>query len=163
MPEPLLTITAVEIATIAFYQFIKSATGEVTKQLTKEVLEKSDVLRLKIIEWFNKGDHPRAQKAITEIQEHQSSKALNKIITYLDDEMDSNPDFRDSLHQLLESVSEVYVNEQVIGEGLEGENIEIQQVEQINQKGSQGNNKQTIGKQLKASKTIKLKNIKQKG
>lgn len=63
MPEPITTVTASAIATLAFQEFIKSGAGELAKKFTGEAIAKTEQLRELI--WSRlTGKHPAADVAL---------------------------------------------------------------------------------------------------
>lgn len=104
MTDPIITITAAEILKLAFNEFIKSSAGETAKKLTGDALAKAEELRQKIVAWFQKKQDVKAEKAITSVQEQGSPEALNKLITYVDDEMEVEPNFAKDMQQLAKEI-----------------------------------------------------------
>jgi hypothetical protein len=63
MPEPIITMTANAIASLAFQEFVKSGTGELAKKFTAGAIVKMEQLRELI--WKRlAGKHPAADAAI---------------------------------------------------------------------------------------------------
>jgi hypothetical protein len=63
MTDPITTLTASAIATLAFQEFIKSGAGELAKKFTGEVIAKMGQLRELI--WNRlRGKHPAAEQAL---------------------------------------------------------------------------------------------------
>ena len=104
MTDPIIILATTEILKLAFNEFIKTSAGETAKKLTGEALSKAGELRHKIVSWFKDKNDVRAEKAITAVQEQGSLDALNKLTTYLDDEMEVAPVFSQSLQQLAQQI-----------------------------------------------------------
>ena len=104
MTEPIIVVTGAKILELAFNEFIKSSAGETAKKLTDEAFIKAGKLRQKIVTWFKNKQDVKAEKAITAIQEQGSSEALNKLTTYLDDEMEAEPIFAQDLRQIAQQI-----------------------------------------------------------
>ena len=104
MTDPIITVTAAEILQLAFNEFIKTSAGETAKKLTGEALTEAGKLRQKIVSWFKNKANVKAEKAITAIQEKGSIEALNKLTTYLDDEMEEQPIFARDLQEFARQI-----------------------------------------------------------
>ena len=104
MTDPIVTVAAAEILKLAFNEFIKTSAGETAKKLTGEALTKTGELRQKIVSWFQNKQDVKAEKAIVAIQEQGSLEALNKLTTYLDDEMEAEPVFAQDLQQAAQQI-----------------------------------------------------------
>lgn len=104
MTDPIITVAAAEILKLAFNEFIKTSAGETAKKLTGEALTKAGELRQKVVSWFQNKQDVKAEKAIVAIQEQGSLEALNKLTTYLDDEMEAEPVFAQDLQQSVQQI-----------------------------------------------------------
>lgn len=104
MTDPIVTVAAAEILKLAFNEFIKTSAGETAKKLTGEALTKAGELRQKVVSWFQNKQDVKAEKAIVAIQEQGSLEALNKLTTYLDDEMEAEPVFAQDLQQSAQQI-----------------------------------------------------------
>ena len=104
MTDPIVTVAASEILKLAFNEFIKTSAGETAKKLTGEALTKAGELRQKVVSWFQNKQDVKAEKAIIAIQEQGSLDALNKLTTYLDDEMEAEPVFAQDLQQSAQQI-----------------------------------------------------------
>jgi hypothetical protein len=104
MTDPIVIVTATEILKLAFNEFIKTSAGETAKKLTGEAFTKADELRQRIVSWFQDKQDLKAVKAITTIQEQGSLEALNKLATYLDDEMKAEPSFEQDLQHVSQRI-----------------------------------------------------------
>ncbi|NMF62691.1 hypothetical protein [Brasilonema octagenarum] len=130
MTNPIVAVTAAEILKLAFNEFIKSSTGEAAKKLTSEALSKANELRQKIVSRFKDRQNVKAEKAITAVQEQYSLEALNKLTTYLDDEMDEEPSFADDLRQLAQQI----INIQNISQ----KKVQFGEMKQLNRDNAKG-------------------------
>jgi hypothetical protein len=128
MTDPIVTIAAAEILKLAFNEFIKTSAGEAAKKLTGEAFTKAEELRQNVVEWFKNKQDVKAEKAINAIQDQGSLEALNKLATYLDDEMEIEPIFAQNLqkvaHQIISIQSQFASNRQNINYGRDQINIE---------------------------------------
>lgn len=104
MTDPIVTVAAAEILKLAFNEFVKTSAGETAKKLTGEALAKAGDLRQKIVSWFQNKQDVKAEKVIVAIQEQGSLEALNKLVTYLDDEMETEPVFAQDLQQSAQQI-----------------------------------------------------------
>lgn len=108
MSDPITAVAATKILELAFNEFIKTSAGETAKKLTGEALVKAGELagelRQKVVSWFQKKQDVKAEKAIKLIQEQGSLEALNKLTTYLDDEIETEQSFSHDLQQLARQI-----------------------------------------------------------
>jgi hypothetical protein len=104
MSDPIVAVAATKILELAFNEFIKTSAGETAKKLTGEALVKAGELRQKVVSWFQKKQDVKAEKAIKLIQEQGSLEALNKLTTYLDDEIEIERAFSHDLQQLARQI-----------------------------------------------------------
>ncbi len=130
MTNPIVALTAAEILKLAFNEFIKSSAGEAAKKLTTEALNKANELRHKIVSRFKDRQNLKAEKAITAVQEQYSLEALNKLTTYLDDEMEEEPSFAHDLRQLAQQI----INIQNISQ----EQVQFGEMKQLNRDNAKG-------------------------
>jgi len=88
MTDPITTLTASAIATLAFQEFVKSGAGELAKKFTAEAISKMGQLRELI---WNRlaGKHPAADAAI-EKAKAGDSESINTIAKLLDVELLDN-------------------------------------------------------------------------
>jgi len=107
MTDPIIVVTGAKILELAFNEFIKSSAGETAKKLTDEAFTKAGELRQKIVAWFKKKQDIKVEKTITAIQEQGSPEALNKLTTYLDDEMEAEPTFAQDLQQVAQQIIKI--------------------------------------------------------
>ena len=91
MAEPVTTIAASTIATLAFQKFIESGAGELAKKFTGAAMVKMDELRQKI--WGKlRGKSNKVDDALVKV-EQGDREALVTIAKNLDVLMDENSDF----------------------------------------------------------------------
>jgi hypothetical protein len=106
MIEPVVTLSAAyEILKLAFNEFIKAGSGETAKRLTGDAFVGAENLRKKVVSWFEYKNDDKAKNAIISVQEHRSSEALNKLATYLHDEMIAEPSFARELLELEQHIN----------------------------------------------------------
>ncbi|HEY9826954.1 MAG TPA: hypothetical protein V6D19_16060 [Stenomitos sp.] len=108
MTDPIVTVAATEILKLAFNEFIKTSAGETAKKMTGEALTKAGELRQKVVSWFQDKQDVKAAKAIAAIREQGSLEALNKLTTYLDDEMQAEPAFAQDLQQAAQQIVSIH-------------------------------------------------------
>ena len=104
MSDPIIALATGEILKLAFNEFIKAGAGETAKKLTGRALDKARELRYKIVSRFQNKQDKKSEKAIVAIQEHSSLEALQKLTTYLDDEMKREPIFAQELQEVAEQI-----------------------------------------------------------
>lgn len=83
--EPVSTLTATTIATLAFQEFIKSGAGELAKKFTAEATSRMGELRQKIWERL-RGKHPVAEDVLTKAETGDKA-AIETVSTLLGVEM----------------------------------------------------------------------------
>lgn len=130
MTDPIVAFTAAEIIKLAFNEFIKSSAGETAKKLTTEALNNANELRRKIASQFKDKQNVKAEKAITAVQEQHSLEALNKLTTYLDDEMEEQPTFADDLRQLAQQIINIQNTSQ--------DQVQFSEMKQLNRDNAKG-------------------------
>jgi hypothetical protein len=102
MTDPVTTITASALATLAFQKFIESGAGELAKKFTGAAIVKMDELRQKI---WNKlrGKSPGVDEALTQVEQGDRA-ALATIARNLDVVMDENPDFAREVQAIAQEI-----------------------------------------------------------
>lgn len=130
MTNPIVTVAAAEILKLAFNEFIKTSAGETAKKLTGDALAKAGELRQKIMSWFQNKQDVKAEKAIVAIQEQGSLEALNKLVTYLDDEMEAEPVFSQDLQQLAQQITNI--------QSVRQEQVQFGEMKQLNREDAKG-------------------------
>jgi len=103
MAEPVTTITASIIATLAFQKFIESGVGELAKQFTGAAISKMDELRQKIWDKL-RGKSPRVDEALVKVEQGDHA-ALATIARNLDVVMDDNPDFAREVQAIAQDIN----------------------------------------------------------
>jgi hypothetical protein len=68
MAEPVTTITASALVTLAFQKFLESGAGELAKKFTGAAISKMDELRQKIWDKL-RGTSPRVDEALTQVEQ----------------------------------------------------------------------------------------------
>ncbi|HBL11582.1 MAG TPA: hypothetical protein DD379_09280 [Cyanobacteria bacterium UBA11162] len=130
MTDPIVTVATAEILKLAFNEFIKTSAGETAKKLTGEALTKASELRQKVVSWFNKKQDLKAENAIAAIQEQGSLEPLNKLTTYLDNEMETDPIFAQDLRKLAQQIINIQNTNQ--------EQVQFGEMKQLNRDNSKG-------------------------
>jgi Tetratricopeptide repeat len=90
MPEPIATLTASMIATLAFQEFVKSGAGELAKKFTAEAIAKMGDLR-KLI-WSKLKGNPDAEESLRKV-EAGSEAEVSDVATYLKSVMGKDQEF----------------------------------------------------------------------
>ena len=103
--DPVTTIAAGKILTLAFQEVAKAGAGEVAKKTVEGAIALAQDLRAKIIARF-KGDK-KAETAIVEMETNQSLAALKKLEVYLDDVMADDAGFAAELRQVAQQIINV--------------------------------------------------------
>jgi len=103
MAEPVTTITASVIATLAFQKFIEAGVGELAKQFTGAAISKMDELRQKIWDKL-RGKSPRVDEALVKVEQGDHA-ALTTIARNLDVVMDDNPDFAREVQAIAQEIN----------------------------------------------------------
>ena len=105
MADPVTTLTASAIATLAFQKFIESGAGELAKKFSTEAIAKIDMLLKRI--WAKLRGEPRVEavKAMLD-QKHQiSPEQVNQIAAYLQVAMDKDPQFANDIQSLAQEIN----------------------------------------------------------
>lgn len=102
MADPVTTITASAIATLAFQKFIESGAGELAKKFTGAAIVKMDELRQKLWDKL-RGKAPRVDEALVQV-ERGDRAALATITRNLDVVMDEYPDFAREVQALAQEI-----------------------------------------------------------
>ena len=82
MTEPITTLTASAIATLAFQEFMKSSAGELAKKFTTEAIAKIDELRRRIVGRL-KGKNEKLDAALA-AAEQGKEEAISTVAEYLE-------------------------------------------------------------------------------
>jgi hypothetical protein len=102
--EPISTLTASAIASLAFQEFIKSGAGELAKKFTAEAISKMSALRTLIWEKL-RGKHSMAEEAFKKA-ETGDEKAIEVIGTFLGTELLVDPDFAKEVHAIANIIND---------------------------------------------------------
>ncbi|KST62656.1 hypothetical protein [Mastigocoleus testarum] len=106
MTEPVTTLTATAIATLAFTKFIEGGAGKLAQKFTESAWEKIDKLREKI--WNKLRGKKNAEAAMTAIEKGSGeniSQELNRLGVYLQDVMDDDPEFKAELEAIAQEIN----------------------------------------------------------
>jgi hypothetical protein len=103
MAEPVTTIAASTIATLAFQKFIESGAGELAKKFTGAAIVKMDELRQKIWDKL-RGRSPRVDEALTQAEQGDRA-ALTTIARNLDVAMDEDLDFAREVQAITQAIN----------------------------------------------------------
>jgi hypothetical protein len=99
--EPLSTLTATTIASLAFQEFIKSGAGELAKKFTAEAISKMNDLRELI--WQKLHGNPDAVTAIEQAK-NGSEEVLSELATDLKRAMDKDPEFASQVQAIAQEI-----------------------------------------------------------
>jgi hypothetical protein len=99
--EPISTLTASAIASLAFQEFIKSAAGELAKKFTAEAITRMNDLRELI--WQKLQGNPDAVAAIEQAK-NGSEEVLSELATDLKRAMDKDPDFASKVQAIAQEI-----------------------------------------------------------
>lgn len=104
MVDPVTTLTASAIATLAFQKFIESGAGELAKKFTTEAIAKMDTLLKRI--WAKLRGKPRVEEVKAAIdQTHKiTPEQVNQIAVYLQVAMDEDPQFANDIRLLAQEI-----------------------------------------------------------
>ena len=103
MVEPVTTIAASTISTLAFQKFIESGAGELAKQFTGAAISKMDELRQKIWDKL-RGKSNKLDKALAQV-ENGDHEALVTITKNLDVVMDEDSDFAIEIQTIAQEIN----------------------------------------------------------
>jgi hypothetical protein len=99
--EPISTLTATTIASLAFQEFIKSGAGELAKKFTAEAIAKMNDLRELI--WQKLQGNPDAVVTIEQAK-NGSEEVLPELATDLKRAMDKDPDFASQVQAIAQEI-----------------------------------------------------------
>lgn len=105
MAEPITTLTASAIATLAFQKFIESGAGELAKKFSMEAIAKMDVLLKRI--WVKLRGKPRVEEVKATLdQTHQiTPEQINQVAAYLQVAMDEDPHFASDIQMMAQEIN----------------------------------------------------------
>jgi hypothetical protein len=99
--EPISTLTASAIASLAFQEFIKSGAGELAKRFAPEAITRMNDLRELI--WQRLKGNPDAAAAIEQAK-NGSEEEVSDVVTYLKAEMKKDPDFASQVQAIAQEI-----------------------------------------------------------
>jgi hypothetical protein len=99
--EPLSSLTASAIASLAFQEFIKSGAGELAKKFTAEAIARMNDLRELI--WQKLQGNSDAVAAIEQAK-HGSEEVLSELATDLKRAMDKDPEFASQVQAIAQEI-----------------------------------------------------------
>jgi hypothetical protein len=105
MADPVTTLTASAIATLAFQKFIESGAGELAKKFSTEAIAKMDTLLKRV--WSKLRGKPRVEevKAVIEQSYKITPEQVNQIAAYLQVAMDEDPQFANDIRILAQEIN----------------------------------------------------------
>lgn len=105
MADPMTTLTASAIATLAFQKLIESGAGELAKKFSTEAIAKMDTLLKRI--WAKLRSKPRVEEVKTVIDQTQkiTPEQVNQIAAYLQVAMDEDPQFAKDVRLLAQEIN----------------------------------------------------------
>lgn len=105
MADPVTTLTASAIATLAFQKFLETGAGELAKKFSTEAIAKMDML-LKHI-WVKLRGKPWVEEVKATIdQTHKiTPEQVNQIAAYLQVAMDEDPKFAHDIRLLAQEIT----------------------------------------------------------
>lgn len=105
MAEPITTLTASAIATLAFQKFIESGAGELAKKFSTAATAKMDTLLKRI--WAKLRGKARAEEVKAAIAQTQkiTPEQVNQIAAYLQVAMDEDPQFASGIQMLAQEIN----------------------------------------------------------
>lgn len=99
--EPISTLTASAIASLAFQEFIKSGAGELAKKFTAKAIARMNDLRELI--WQKLQGNPDAVAAIEQAKSG-SEEVLSELATDLKRAMDKDPEFASQVQAIAQEI-----------------------------------------------------------
>lgn len=105
MVDPVTTLTASAIATLAFQKFLETGAGELAKKFSTEAIAKMDTLLKRI--WAKLRGKPRVEEVKAAIdQTHKiTPEQVNQIAAYLQVAMDEDPQFANDIRLLAQEIN----------------------------------------------------------
>lgn len=105
MADPLTTLTASAIATLAFQKFIESGAGELAKKFSTEALAKMDTLLKRILDKLWGKPQVEEVKAAIDQTHKIIPEQVNQIAAYLQVAMDEDPQFANDIQMLVQEIN----------------------------------------------------------
>lgn len=105
MVDPVTTLTASAIATLAFQKFLETGAGELAKKFSTEAIAKMEMLLKRI--WVKLRGKPRVEEVKAAIdQTHKiTPEQVNQIAAYLQVAMDEDPQFANDIRLLAQEIN----------------------------------------------------------
>lgn len=105
MVDPVTTLTASAIATLAFQKFLETGAGELAKKFSTEAIAKMETLLKRI--WVKLRGKPRVEEVKAAIdQTHKiTPEQVNQITAYLQVAMDEDPQFANDIRLLAQEIN----------------------------------------------------------
>ncbi|UIE38396.1 hypothetical protein [Leptodesmis sichuanensis] len=105
MVDPVTTLTASAIATLAFQKFLETGAGELAKKFSTEAIAKMETLLKRI--WVKLRGKPRVEEVKAAIdQTHKiTPEQVNQIAAYLQVAMDEDPQFANDIRLLAQEIN----------------------------------------------------------
>jgi hypothetical protein len=102
MPDPVTTMTASAIASLAFQEFVKSGAGELAKKFTAEAIAKMGQLRELI--WNKLKGNPDAEEALEKVHAG-SEEEIPDVVTYLKSAMNNDREFASQVQAIAQEIN----------------------------------------------------------
>jgi uncharacterized membrane protein YheB (UPF0754 family) len=103
MVDPVTTLTAGAITTLAFQKFVEAGSGELAKKFTESLVLKLETLRKKILEKLS-GKSERVDEAIERVGQGDLP-ALDLVSKYLDVAMEDDPYFATEIQTIAHNIT----------------------------------------------------------
>ena len=103
MTDPVTAMTAGAIASLAFQKFVEAGAGRLAEKFTEAGVEKIEAL-WEMIRGKLAGQSPKVDEALIFVED-RDEEALDKIISYLNVEMDKDEVFAQELQQLAHEIT----------------------------------------------------------
>lgn len=105
MVDPVTTLIASAIATLAFQKFLETGAGELAKKFSTEAIAKMETLLKRI--WAKLRGKPRVEEVKAAIdQTHKiTPEQVNQIAAYLQVAMDEDPQFANDIRLLAQETN----------------------------------------------------------
>ena len=139
MTDPVTAMTAGVIANLAFQKFVEAGAGKLAERFTEAGVEKIEAL-WEMIRGKLAGQSPKVDEALIFVED-RDEEALDKIISYLNVEMDKDEVFAQELQQL---AHEITLNQVQGDDGMNQTNFGGTNFQTKVNEGGVANNAQTI-------------------
>lgn len=101
--EPVTTLTAATIATLAFTKFLEGSVGKVAEKFSEVAIAKMDQLRQKI--WQKLRGNPKAENALAALEQQGAKPDLDRLAVYLQDAMEDDPQFATEIRAMAHEIN----------------------------------------------------------